>query len=160
MLRRYEYRLRLPHKQPDNKAFFITFSTFQRWVLPESVRSIVIETCVAGNGNKFHLYGVVVMPDHVHSVLAPLSDSRGPIGIAEIMQAIKGASAHRINRVLGRRGRVWEEEFFDRALRREESIADKLEYILGNPFGKGLVKNPLDYPWIWRDIGESSNPTL
>jgi putative transposase len=53
------------------------------------------------------------------------------------MQAIKGASAHRINRALRRKGKVWEEESFDRALRRDESIVDKVEYILGNPVGGG-----------------------
>jgi REP-associated tyrosine transposase len=114
---------------------------------------MVIETCLAGNGKKFHLYAVVVMPDHVHLVLAPLADANGPVSIFEIMQAIKGASAHRINQVLGRRGRVWEEESFDRALRREESIADKVEYILGNPVGAGLVSNPLEYRWSWRETG-------
>jgi len=153
VLRKYEYRRKLPHYQPDHKAFFITFSTYRRWILPESIRSIVIETCLAGHDKKFHLYGIVVMPDHVHLVLAPLADDRGPISLVEIMQAIKGASAHRINHALGRKGKVWGEESFDRALRREESIADKIEYILGNPVGAGLVENPLDYPWMWRDVG-------
>jgi hypothetical protein len=91
----------------------------------------------------------------LHLVLAPLADANGPVSIAEIMQAIKGASAHRINRALGRKGKVWEEESFDRALRREESIDDKVEYILGNPVGAGLVRNPLEYRWLWRETGES-----
>jgi len=109
---------------------------------------------MAGHEKKFHLYGLVVMPDHVHLLLAPLADAQGPISIAEIMQVIKGASAHRINRALGRNGRVWEEESFDRALRREESIVDKVEYMLGNPVGAGLVQNPLEYRWMWRHTGE------
>jgi REP element-mobilizing transposase RayT len=93
------------------------------------------------------------MPDHVHLVLAPKYDADGPVSIADIMQVIKGASAHRINKALGRRGKVWEEESFDRALRREESIGDKVDYIIGNPVGAGLVKNPLEYRWLWREIG-------
>jgi putative transposase len=100
---------------------------------------------------KFRLYAVVVMPDHVHLVLAPQYDANGPVSIAEIMHAIKGASAHRINKALGRNGKVWEEESFDRALRREESIGDKVDYILGNPVGAGLVRNPLEYRWLWRE---------
>ena len=155
MLRKYEYRRKLPHFQPDHKAFFITFSTYQRWILPEGVRDIVIDTCLAGNDRKFRLYAVVVMPDHVHLLLAPLSDADGPISVAEIMQVIKGASAHRINRALGRKGPVWQQEFFDRALRREDSVLDKIEYILGNPVGAGLVKNPLDYRWIWRHTSQT-----
>src|SRR5213594_2545480 len=122
MQRRYEYRRKLPQFQPDHKVFFITFSTYKRRIFPEAVRQIVIETCLAGNGKKFRLYGVVVMPDHVHLVLSPLSDPNGSFSIAEIMQAIKGASAHRINRALRRKGKVWEEESFDRVLRRENAV--------------------------------------
>jgi len=153
MRRRYDYRRKLPHLQPDFKAFFITFSTHRRWVLPETVRQIVIDTCLAGNGGKFRLYAVVVMPDHVHLVLQPKYDGAGPFSIPEIMQAIKGGSAHRINRAIGRKGKVWEEESFDRALRKEESIGQKIEYILGNPVSEGLVENPLEYRWLWRDAG-------
>jgi REP element-mobilizing transposase RayT len=104
MQRKYEYWRKLPHYQPDNKAFFVTFATHSRWILPEAVRQIVIDTCLAGNGKKFRLYGIVVMPDHVHLVMIPLADANGPISIAGIMQAIKGASAHLINKALGRKG--------------------------------------------------------
>ena len=90
------------------------------------------------------------MPDHVHLALVPACDSLGPVAVAEIMQAIKGSSAHRINKLLNRRGRVWQEESFDRALRKEEHVREKLFYMLENPVRAGLVTNPLDYPWIWR----------
>ena len=99
---------------------------------------------------KFDLYGLVVMPDHVHLALVPICLSRGPVPIAEIMQAIKGASAHRINKLLNHRGRVWQEESFDRALRKEGQVQEKLLYMLENPVRAGLVRHPLDYPWLWR----------
>ena len=143
MQRRYEYRRKLPQFQPDHKVFFITFSTYKRRILPEAVRQIVIETCLAGNGKKFRLYGVVVMPDHVHLVLSPLSDPNGSFSIAEIMQAIKGASAHRINRALRRKGKVWEEESFDRVLRREETSVTSSITFSGTPLGQGWCEIPL-----------------
>jgi REP element-mobilizing transposase RayT len=149
----YEYRRRLPHFQPDFKIFFITFCTHQRWTLPPAARKIVVDTCLAGNGQKFDLCGLVVMPDHVHLALVPLCRPQGPIPIAEIMQVIKGASAHRINKLLNRRGKVWQEESFDRALRKEEQFQEKLYYMLENPVRAGLVNNPLDYPWTWRGVG-------
>ena len=151
MLPKYEYRHKLPHYQPDFKAFFITFCMHDRWTPPESVRHIVIDTCLAGNSRKFRLYAVVVMPDHVQMVLGPKYDANGPVSIAEIMQAIKGASAHRINKALGRRGKIWEEESFDRALRWEESVVDKVDDIFGNPVGAGRATNPLEYRWLWRE---------
>ena len=153
MERKYEYRRKLPHFQPDHKAFFITFCTNNRWILPESARDIVVEVCLYGNGKRFRLHGLVVMPDHVHIVLTPLADDNGPFAVADIMQALKSTSAHRINKLLGRSGKVWQDESFDRALRHEEGVDDKVDYILGNPVGAGLVHNPLDYRWIWRETG-------
>jgi putative transposase len=146
----YEYRRRLPHFQPDFKIFFTTFCTYRRWNLPPAARRIVVDCCVAGNGLKFDLYGLVVMPDHVHLAIVPICRPQGPIPIADIMQTIKGASAHGINKLLNRRGKVWQEESFDRALRKEEQIQEKLYYMMENPVRAGLVSNPLDYPWIWR----------
>lgn len=160
MIRKYVYRRKMPHFQPDFKAFFITFCTYQRWILPEQARDIVMETCLWGNGKQFRLHALVVMPDHVHTILTPLTDPEGPISIAEIMQAIKGTSAHRINGALARRGAVWQQEFFDRALRRKESIEEKVYYIMGNPVGAGLVQDPLKYRWMWRETGGDARPPL
>ena len=48
----------------------------------------------------------VVMPDHVHLILTPLPDEarRTIVSLVEIMKAIKGASAHAINRQMGASG--------------------------------------------------------
>ena len=97
------------------------------------------------------------MPDHAHLVLTPLYDGSSFISIAEIMQAIKSASAHKINRELNRIGQVWQRESFDRVLRREESIHAKVEYMIQNPVRAGLVKTAREYPWLWvADIAKSA----
>jgi putative transposase len=152
MLHRREYRRRLPHYQPDNKIFFITFCTHKRWCLPESARQLVLEACLTGNGILFELLAVVVMPDHVHLAVLPKAAPNGTVLVPQILQTIKSVSAHRINRELGRRGPVWQQESFDRALRREEDVDQKIDYMLENPVRAGLVGNPLDYPWIWRKV--------
>src|SRR5216684_2632160 len=74
MQRHYDYRRKLPHLQPDNKIFFITFSTSKRWMLPNLARDIVMETCLRGDGHRFELHALVVMPDHVHLALTPRWD--------------------------------------------------------------------------------------
>jgi REP element-mobilizing transposase RayT len=96
--RKYDYRRKLPHLQPDRKLFFVTFGTHKRWILPPVARDIVLESCLYAHSKRFLLHAVVVMPDHVHLVFMPLSDSAGSFSIPEIMQAIKSFSAHRINR--------------------------------------------------------------
>ena len=93
---------------------------------------------------------MVVMPDHLHLLLTPLADAQGnPYSVVEILQSIKGASAHSINRALHRSGPVWQEESFDHVPRSNESFEEKLEYIRQNPVRRGLVERPEDYPWLW-----------
>jgi putative transposase len=145
-----EYRRRLPHYQPDSKIFFITFCSHHRWRLPPRARDIVLEARRRGDGTHFELLAVVVMPDHVHLALVPQPTSSGTVPIPSILQAIKGTTAHRINKELGHVGRVWQQESFDRALRREEQVDQKILYTMENPVRAGLVQNPLEYRWLWR----------
>jgi REP element-mobilizing transposase RayT len=90
------------------------------------------------------------MPDHVHLLLTPLSDDNGnAYSLIEVLQAIKGVSAHSVNRALGRSGPVWQDESFDHVLRSDESFDEKLEYLRQNPVRRGLVAKPEDYRWLW-----------
>jgi len=120
--------------------------------MPERARQTVLDSCLRGNGVLFDLMAVVVMPDHVHLALVPKVVADGTVCITKIMQVIKGTSAHWINRELGRHGPVWQQESFERALRREEDVEQKIDYMLENPERAGLVRNPLGYPWIWRKL--------
>ena len=146
------YRRKLPHLQVDDKPHFVTFCTYQRWILPQSVRSIVLECCLHDNGENFDLKAAVVMPDHVHMIFTPLIDYRAMEvwPLARIMDSIKGASAHKINRALGRMGRVWQTESFDHVLRSSETLDGKIRYVLENPVRKGLVRGWSEYPWLWQ----------
>jgi len=133
MQQKHEYRRRLPHYQPDKKIFFITFCTHKRWRMPERVRQAVLDACLRGDGVLFDLLAIVVMPDHVHLALVPKPLPDGTVCVPKIMQVIKSASANRMTRELGRRGAVWQQESFDRALRREEDLDQKIDYMLKNP---------------------------
>ncbi len=136
----------------DNKTLFVTFRTFWHLDLPPKGRDIALETCVHEHLKRITLHGAVVMPSHVHLVFTPLRDAAGyQYTIATIMNAIKSVSAHRINRGLCRSGHVWQDESFDHVLRRDESIEAKILYLMENPVAAGLVRNPLDYKWLWRE---------
>jgi REP element-mobilizing transposase RayT len=151
MLRRYNYPGRyLPHIQKDNRSLFITFATHHRWHLPDAARDLALEACIHTNHRKCILQAAVVMPDHIHLILTPLADKNGSFNIPQIMHAIKSESAHRINKALERRGKVWQEESFDHVLRGDESVASKIAYVLENPFRAGLVKSSAEYRWVWR----------
>ena len=146
------YRRQLPHLQRDDKPHFVTFCTNHRWILPECARTITLECCLHDHGTKLDLWVAVVMPDHVHLIFTPLVDGQRMAvhSLAEITDAIKGASAHKINYALGRKGRVWQVESFDHVLRSSESLDQKVQYLLGNPVRRGLVGRWEDYRWLWR----------
>ena len=168
-LSKYHYRRRLPHLQKADAAIFVTFCTGGRRVLPEGARDLVLAHCLreggiqpfAGQGaratlvrptSRIHLYAAVVMPDHVHLLFWPLRDERGwPFPLVDILQCLKSATAHRINRLLHTSGPVWEEESFDHVLRSDEGLKNTCEYIRQNPVEAGLVRRPEDYRWLWVD---------
>jgi REP element-mobilizing transposase RayT len=154
-------RRNLPHIQRPGDVLFITFNTWKRRTLPARARDVVLETIIAGHGLRFALHAAVVMPDHVHILITPGTDGDGnTYGLSQIMSAVKGAAAHRVNKVLDRSGRVWQTESFDRALRRDEKIQEKAQYICANPLRAGLVSSEDEYPWLWREWIEGGATSL
>ncbi len=146
------YKRHLPHIVTGEHPLFVTFCTRGRWVIPEALRMQLLLHCLHDHAVKLWVHAVIVMPDHVHMILSLLRDEQAAFyGLAEIMSGIKGASAHSINKALGRKGPVWQDESFDHFLRCEESISAKAQYLWENPVRKKLVAIPEQWPWFWAD---------
>jgi len=163
-LAKYRYRRRLPHLQRADADLFVTFCTAGPLVLSSAARDLVLEHCLREHAvnvaraptpancrqPRIKLRAAVIMPDHVHLLLSPLRDAEGwPFPLVDILQCLKSATAHRINKFLHHSGPVWEEESFDHVLRSDESLEEKCDYIRQNPVKAGLVRRPEDYPWLW-----------
>lgn len=64
------------------------------------------------------------------------------------MKGIKGASARKINKLRNRIGSIWQNESYDRIIRDEKELNEKLNYMFLNPQKKRLTDDPLtDDPW-------------
>jgi putative transposase len=137
----------LIHLENAGKTYFTTFSTWKRAVLPGAARTIALQTIVREHRAHLWLHCAVVMPDHVHLVFTPYAGERVP----SIMQRIKGASAHRVNRALNRRGVLWQSESFDRIIRSDDNLRAKCEYVVDNPVRAQLVTTVDAYLWTWRE---------
>ena len=147
--RRYAYRRYLPHLQRGCAPIFVSMSTRGHFRLPPSARTLVFNHILLENGMRILLYAMVVMPDHVHLLFSAREDGGGkPYSIAEIMNGIRGSAAHSVNRLLNRKGALWEEEFFDHIPRFGEFDAT-VEYIYQNPVKAGLVTEPEQYRRLW-----------
>lgn len=144
------YRRNLPHMERLCATYFVTFSTKGDLFLPGAARSIALKHCLFENRKRIELYAGVVMPNHVHLLFAALENEFGePFRLAEIMKGIKGSSAYNINKLLGRKGALWEQESFDRILRYGE-FEFKMNYIRANPIVAGLACKPDEYRWSWK----------
>ena len=141
----YVYRGRLPHLLRREKNYYVTFCTKDRKILPPGARTLTLASTVHDHGRSCWIDSVVVMPDHVHLIVMPYET----VSLVDVLSAIKSASSHRVNRLLGGRGAVWQRESFDRLVRSGDNLDKKRQYIFDNPARKGLVDRWEDYPWIW-----------
>ena len=95
-------------------------------------------------GERYELHAWVVMPNHVHAVLRPLSDW----SLSWILKGWKGYSAHEANRLLGWAGQpFWQRESFDHLVRNDEDLHRCCEYTPLNPVNAGLCARPADCRW-------------
>ena len=92
-------------------------------------------------GDRYALSAWCVMPNHAHAVLTPYSS----YGLSEILHSWKSYSAHQINKILGRNGKLWEEESFDHLVRNERAFEQFVAYTENNPVAAGLC----DCPELW-----------
>jgi REP element-mobilizing transposase RayT len=137
--------------QWEGKKHFVTFGTLHKTMLSPALRTIVFECCLVDNEQTIDLDIAVVMPNHVHMMFTPLTDlvRMQVCALPDVLCAIKRVSAHRINKLLGRRGPVWREESFDHVIRSDIDANDKFNYIYANPVRAGLVDEPEKYRWLW-----------
>jgi putative transposase len=114
-----------------------------RWLTDHRVATSVIKVFRKGEElRRFRLAAFVIMPNHVHVLMEPLSD---PL---RTLQAIKGASGRTSNLILGRVGRrFWQDESFDHWVRNANEFERVRAYIERNPVAAGLVQSPEDWPW-------------
>jgi len=148
-------RRRLPHFEHPWAIYAIAFSTLDRRHLGSVSRQAVFDTILHWKDRRYELFAACVMPDHAHMLIQPMVKETGKddeaifFSLTEILHTIKSFTAHRINEIDGEKGSVWEKERFDRYIRSDSDLEEKFNYIIGNPWNSGVVKEDEDYPWVW-----------
>ena len=105
-----------------------------------------------GAAIKYELFARVVMPNHVHALIAPKDGHRLP----DIAQAWKSWTAKAIKRRRAAAGHVWQREYFDRYIRDERHFAAAVAYIEDNPVKAGLASSPGE--WRFGSAWEGARP--
>ncbi len=82
------------------------------------------------------------MPDHLHLLVEGLEDDADLRRFAKMLKQWTTVAYRR-----SRRGRLWQEGYYEHVLRDDESTLDVARYVLANPVRGGLVREPKDYPF-------------
>ena len=81
------------------------------------------------------LIAEVVMPDHTHLLLTP----SGGYSLSQIMKGIKGVSARKVNQMRNTTGTVWQDEYYDRIIRDQKELDEKIHYFSKYVELKGIL---------------------
>lgn len=120
------------------------------WLRNPAVARLVAESMHYFDGKRYELLVYCIMPNHVHVVFTPLlkaEDTYYPL--AQIMHTMKGYTAGRANRLLGRSGTFWLHESYDHYVRGEAELRRIIAYVVNNPVKAGLVSEWQAWPWTY-----------
>jgi methylenetetrahydrofolate--tRNA-(uracil-5-)-methyltransferase len=107
------------------------------------VARIVAEVILRFAGEKYELQNWVIMPTHAHILIRTIE----PHKLSDAMHSIKSFTASAANKILGRSGRFWSPDYFDRFIRDARHYSNVNRYIDENPVKAGLSKSPAEWPW-------------
>ena len=140
---------------------FITFCCYQRRALLEMAGARDFAVQILGEVRAkygFALAGYVIMPEHVHLMIAE-AESASP---AEVVQVFKqrvsrfmhGEKAEALEQVAARCAdgaaelrRFWQRRYYDFNVYTRRKMREKIEYMHANPVEEKLVAHPRDWPW-------------
>ncbi len=99
------------------------------WLKYPECRQKLIEALAYKDEVNYLIDSYVIMPNHVHLLIQPIGRNK----LEDIMHSIKLYSAREINKIVGRKGKFWMKEYFDRMVRNEKDYYRCQRYILANP---------------------------
>jgi REP element-mobilizing transposase RayT len=125
--------------------YFVTFNTHERirFLARDEIHSAFVRFAQRAERDFNVAVGrYVIMPDHIHLFVRGDAD----FSLGRWIGALKQALA-RTTKLSRRVSQVWQEGFFDRVLRSDESYAQKWHYVRENPVRAGLVSSADEWPY-------------
>ncbi|MEG3991312.1 transposase [Microcoleus sp. S28C3] len=133
------------------QVYFITFNTWEKLELTPAARQVVLNACKFFDRQRYQIFCLVVMPDHVHMLMQPLEKSDNKFwSLSSILHSMKSYSSKQIPKVMKHIGTVWQDERHDHIVRDEREFQVFWEYIRQNPVKAGLSVTPEEYPFFWQ----------
>lgn len=87
------------------------------WFCRPDVAEFVEKVLLAADGGEYRMQAWGVIPNHVHLVVAVWD-----VPLAKLTHDWKGKAAREANKLLGRTGGFWQEDYFDTLIRDEAHL--------------------------------------
>ena len=136
------------------------------WLKDDQIAKVVADSMHYLDGKVYRLDAYCIMANHVHVVFAPLPIQPSTVArtfslrdneaqtkslryntLSSIMQSLKGYTARKANRLLGRSGAFWQHESYDHCVRNPNELKRIITYVLNNPVKTGLVNEWQKWQW-------------
>ena len=118
----------------SGQSHFVTLCCYhRRRLFTTDASRRIFESALEGVRRTFrlHVYGYVVMPDHVHLLLSePQQDT-----LADALKSLKQGVSRRL---IGDADHFWQKRYYDFNIRNHPQFVEKLRYIHRNPVKAGL----------------------
>ena len=146
-------RLPIIFQRFDSPLYFVTFNTLLKRPLLANDPVHAAFRNYAECGLKFNVATgrYVLMPDHIHVFVRigrEMTLRRWESGLKQCLSKTLSALGHEPTTIPDAKLKsFWQPGFFDYLLRRDESYAQKWDYVWRNPVRARLVARPEDWPY-------------
>src|ERR1700746_4153043 len=132
----------------------ITTSTWGRRDLfrNERLANLLIDTINHYRGSGYLLHEFVIMPDHLHALITPLTS------LEKTVQFIKGGFSYRAKKELGSNMEIWQKGFSDHRVRDASDYRIHQSYVQQNPVRKHFCKRAEEYQYSSAKPGFDLDP--
>ena len=131
------------HATNTGQTYMVTTETWSRRDLFKNERwaRLFIDTLYHYRGQAYLVHEFVVMPDHIHILMTPLTS------LEKAVQFIKGGFSFRARKDLNSNMEVWQKGFQDHRIRDANDYAMHVSYIRNNPVKEHFCERPEESPY-------------
>jgi putative transposase len=131
------------HATNNRQTYMITTETWQRRTLFRNERwaKLMADTLYHYRGSAYLLHEFVIMPDHIHVLITPITS------LEKAIQFIKGGFSYRAKKELGSNLEIWQKGFQDQRIRDAADYDVQVNYIRQNPVRQRLRERAEEYPY-------------
>ena len=142
------WRGRLPHWRADDVTYYVTFRHSRE--LDPVERTMLLTALIRPEGKKWDLLCLCVLPETTELIFTVLASPDGSAyELSDIVEKAKAKVGRAIIKKTGERFPPFYQESYDRIIRDEAELQERMEAIAAAPQRLDVLDEDGDYEWYW-----------